>query len=262
MSSTQPLLSRKFDLLQVEVYPDRASMGLAAARFVSQAMLEHSKFAAETRMIFAAAPSQNEMLEALVATPDLDWSRVRGFHMDEYLGLSASHPASFRNFLNHKIFSRIGIAPEKLHLITGERTERPLLACLAYEELLKEYPVDILCAGIGENGHLAFNDPPVADFLDPVKIKIVRLDPTCRQQQVNDGCFPTIQDVPTHAFTLTVPALMAAPVACVVVPGPLKRAAVKGALFGPIDESNPATALRNHSGATLFLDRESGADLL
>ncbi|MFM7593163.1 MAG: glucosamine-6-phosphate deaminase, partial [Isosphaeraceae bacterium] len=246
----------------VEVYPDRPTMGRAAARFVADAMKAHAATAAETRMIFAAAPSQNEMLDALVADSSLDWSRVRGFHMDEYLGLAADHPASFRNFLNKKIFQKVGITPDKLHLIPGERTERPMMACLAYEELLRAYPVNILCAGIGENGHLAFNDPPVADFLDPVKIKLVRLDPVCRQQQVNDGCFPTIDVVPKHAFTLTVPALMAAPVACVVVPGPLKRAAVKGALFGPIDEQNPATFLRTHAGALLFLDRDSGADLI
>ncbi|MCY2934510.1 MAG: glucosamine-6-phosphate deaminase [Planctomycetota bacterium] len=268
MTPNTPLLSRKIDSLQVEVYPDRARMGQAAAEFVSQAMRRlaekrsaNAQFSNETRMIFAAAPSQNEMLGALVANPELDWSCVRGFHMDEYLGLAADHPASFRNFLQKKLFSQVGITPDKLHLIPGEQTGRPLLACLAYEELLREFPVDILCAGIGENGHLAFNDPPVADFLDPVKIKIVRLDPACRQQQVNDGCFESIQDVPKHAFTLTIPALLAAPVACIVVPGPLKRDAVRGALFGPIDESNPASALRRHPGARLFLDQDSGADL-
>lgn len=262
MSAVKPLVSRKIDELSVEVYPDRPSMGKAAAEFVAEAMRQHAAKHSETRMIFAAAPSQNEMLESLVADKSLDWSRVRGFHMDEYLGLSEGHPASFRRFLKEKIFDRVGIAADKLHLIPGERVERPLLACLAYEELLRSYPVDILCAGIGENGHVAFNDPPVADFLDPVKIKIVRLDPACRQQQVNDGCFASIDAVPTHAFTLTVPALMAAPTACIVVPGPLKRSAVKGALFGPVDESNPATILRRHKGARLFLDKDSGADLL
>ncbi|MFM1801795.1 MAG: Glucosamine-6-phosphate deaminase, partial [Planctomycetota bacterium] len=176
----EPIVRKTFDSLQVEVYPDRQSMGQAAAAFVASAMKKHAEETHETRMIFAAAPSQNEMLDALVADKSLDWSRVRGFHMDEYLGLSPDHSASFRNFLRKKIFDRVGISPEKLHLIPGERTERPLLACLGYEELLRTYPVDILCAGIGENGHLAFNDPPVADFLDPVKIKIVRLDPVCR----------------------------------------------------------------------------------
>jgi glucosamine-6-phosphate deaminase len=262
MSTAEPLVRRRFDDLDVEVYPDRASMGQAAAAFVAQAMKKRSAEAEEIRMIFAAAPSQNEMLDALAADDSLDWSRVRGFHMDEYLGLSADHPASFRRFLKEKIFDRVGIAPASLHLIPGERIERPLLACLAYEELLREYPVEILCAGVGENGHLAFNDPPVADFLDPVKIKIVRLDPGCRRQQVNDGCFPSIEAVPTHAFTLTIPALLAAPTACIVVPGPLKREAVKGALFGPIDESMPASILRRKPGARLFLDKDSGADLL
>ena len=258
----EPLVRRTIGALKVEVYPDRLSMGQAAGRFVAHALRQHAISHDETRMIFAAAPSQTQMLNALVTDFSIEWSRVRAFHMDEYLGLDANHSASFRNFLNLQIFKCVGIRPEKLHLIPGERTERPLLACLAYEELLRAYPVDILCAGIGENGHLAFNDPPVADFLDPVKIKIVRLDPICRQQQVNDGCFASINDVPTHAFTLTVPALLAAPVACIVVPGPLKRAAVKGALFGEITEANPASALRNHAGATLFLDQDSGADLL
>ncbi len=262
MSLAEPAVRRRFDELDVEVYPNRAAMGQAAAGFVAEAMRKRAAQADEVRMIFAAAPSQNESLAALAADRSLDWSRVRAFHMDEYLGLTASHPASFRRFLTEKIFAPAGIPAEKTHLIAGERTERPLLACLAYEELLRQYPVDILCAGIGENGHLAFNDPPVADFLDPVKIKIVRLDHACRRQQVNDGCFPSIEAVPTHAFTLTIPALLAAPVAAIVVPGPLKREAVRATLFGPIDESMPASILRRQRGAKLFLDVDSGADLL
>jgi glucosamine-6-phosphate deaminase len=262
MSLAEPVVRRRFDELEVEVYPNRSAMGQAAASFVAAAMKQRASEAEEVRMIFAAAPSQNEMLASLVSDSSLDWSRVRAFHMDEYLGLAADHPASFRRFLNEKIFAPAGISPSKLHLIPGERTERPLLACLGYEEILRTYPVDILCAGIGENGHLAFNDPPVADFLDPVKIKIVRLDHACRRQQVNDGCFATIDDVPTHAFTLTIPALLAAPVACIVVPGPLKRDAVKASLFGPITESMPASILRQQRGAKLFLDADSGADLI
>lgn len=262
MSLPEPVVRRRIDELEVEVYPNRAAMGQAAAAFVAAAMKRRLAQADEIRMIFAAAPSQNEMLASLAADKSLEWSRVRAFHMDEYLGLAASHPASFRRFLTEKIFEPAGIGADKLHLIPGERTERPLMACLAYEELLRSYPVDILCAGIGENGHLAFNDPPVADFLDPVMIKIVRLDHACRRQQVNDGCFPSIDDVPTHAFTLTIPALLAAPVACIVVPGPLKREAVKSSLFGPIEEAMPASILRRQRGARLFLDTDSGADLL
>jgi glucosamine-6-phosphate deaminase len=130
---------------------------------------------------------------------------------------------------------------------------------LLYESLLLANPTDIVCAGIGENGHLAFNDPPVADFLDPVKVKPVRLDHACRVQQVNDGCFATLDDVPKHAYTLTVPALLAAPIVSLCVPGPLKAKAVRATLRDAIDESCPATALRKHAGAVLHIDRESAA---
>ena len=144
-----------------------------------------------------------------------------------------------------------------MRLIPGERCDRPLQTCLAYEDMLLAEPTDIVCAGIGENGHLAFNDPPVADFLDPVKVKVVRLDQACRAQQFHDGCFDRIEDVPTHAFTLTIPALLAAPHLSVVVPGPRKANAVLTTLRGPISEACPATALRRHPGATLYLDRDA-----
>jgi glucosamine-6-phosphate deaminase len=144
-----------------------------------------------------------------------------------------------------------------LRLIPGEQTDRPLHTCLAYEDRLLAEPPDIVCAGIGENGHLAFNDPPVADFLDPVLVKVVRLDGPCRAQQVNDGCFERLADVPTHGYTLTIPALMRAPVVSVIVPGPRKANAVLTTLQGPITEACPATALRRHPGAKLYLDADS-----
>ncbi len=147
-------------------------------------------------------------------------------------------------------------------LDSGEQTESPLQTCLAYEKLLRSEPTDIVCAGIGENGHLAFNDPPVADLLDPVLIKVVRLDTACRTQQLNDGCFDRIEDVPTHAYTLTVPALLAAPVVSVVVPGPRKAEAVLATLRGPIGEACPASALRRHAEAILHLDRDSARYVL
>ena len=156
------------------------------------------------------------------------------------------HPASFRRYLNEHLFRLVGLPAESVHLIPGEATERPLQTCLDYEAQLLAEPPDIVCAGIGENGHLAFNDPPVADFLDPVHIKVVRLDELCRKQQVNDGCFDQLADVPTHAYTLTVPALLKAPELFVVVPGTRKANAVLGTLRGPIQESCPASALRNH----------------
>jgi glucosamine-6-phosphate deaminase len=177
--------------------------------------------------------------------------------MDEYLGVTADHPVSFRRYLQERLFGLVGLAPEQLKLIAGEQVERPLRTCLAYEDSLKAAPPDIVCAGIGENGHLAFNDPPVADFLDPVLVKVVKLDPACRGQQVNDGCFERLADVPTHAYTLTIPALVSAPHVSVVVPGARKANAVLTTLRGPISEACPASVLRRHKGAKLYLDREA-----
>ncbi len=207
--------------------------------------------------MFAAAPSQDEFLAGLVARQEIDWTRVVAFHMDEYLGIGADHPVSFRRYLQEHLFRLVDMGADRLRLIPGERAERPLRTCLEYEDLLLAGPTDIVCAGIGENGHLAFNDPPVADFLDPVLVKVVRLDAACRNQQLNDGCFERIDDVPTHAYTMTIPALLRAPVVSVVVPGPRKANAVLNVLKGPIGEACPATALRHHPGARLFLDREA-----
>jgi glucosamine-6-phosphate deaminase len=245
------------DSLQVQVFEDRAAAGRAAADDVCQAIQEHQRAAGRAIVIFAAAPSQNEFLAGLVASKEIDWSRVVGFHMDEYLGVGADHPASFRRYLQERLFGLVGLERDRLRLIPGEQTDRPLQTCLEYEDRLLGEPVDIVCAGIGENGHLAFNDPPVADFLDPVLVKVVRLDQACRSQQLHDGCFEEIEEVPTHAYTLTIPALLKAPSVSVVVPGPRKANAVLTALRGPISESCPASVLRRHPGATLYLDREA-----
>ncbi|MFO0908265.1 MAG: 6-phosphogluconolactonase [Isosphaeraceae bacterium] len=262
MSVPAPIRSFQVDQLRVAVYEDRAQMGRAAASAVAAAIATRQAAANRVNVVFAAAPSQNEFLETLGSDPAIDWSRVHGFHMDEYLGLGPEHPASFRRYLHEHIFRKVGLSGDRLHLIPGEQAERPLATCLAYEDLLRAEPTDIVCAGIGENGHLAFNDPPVADFLDPVLIKVVRLDHECRVQQVHDGCFASIDDVPTHAFTLTVPALLKAPVVSVVVPGPRKADAVRATLQGPIAETCPASALRRHPGAVLYLDRESARHVL
>lgn len=257
MSTPKPSRCFTVDQLRVEVYETRAQMGQAAAQAVAAAMISRIEAERQVRMVFAAAPSQDEVLAGLVATQGIDWSRVTAFHMDEYLGLGPDHLASFRRYLNEHLFRLVGLPAESVHLIPGEETERPLKTCLDYEAQLLAEPPDIVCAGIGENGHLAFNDPPVADFLDPVLIKVVRLDELCRKQQVNDGCFDRLADVPTHAYTLTVPALLKAPELFVVVPGTRKANAVLGTLRGPIQESCPASALRRHPGAVLYLDRDS-----
>ncbi len=256
---SRPIAEFAVDKLRVVVHDDRGAMGRAAAEFVAGTIAARQAGAGRANVIFAAAPSQDEFLETLAEPGRVDWSRVVAFHMDEYLGLGADHPASFRKYLREHLFDRVGLAGDRLRLIPGEDARRPLATCLAYEALLNASPTDVVCAGIGENGHLAFNDPPVADFLDPVKIKPVRLDHVCRVQQVNDGCFASIDDVPMHAYTLTVPALLSAPVVSLCVPGPRKAEAVRAALRGPIAESCPASALRRHPGAVLFLDRASAA---
>ena len=186
---------------------------------------------------------------------DLDFGRINAFHMDEYVGLSLQDSQSFATYLTEHLF---GKAPfHCVHLIPA--TEEIPTACAAYTQLLKENPPDVVCMGIGENGHIAFNDPPVADFADPETIKPVELDAICRMQQVHDKCFATLDDVPKYALTLTVPALMSAKHLICTVPGPTKAAAVRAMLTGPIGEVCPATALRRHADAAMFLDADSAS---
>jgi glucosamine-6-phosphate deaminase len=250
------------DRLRVEIHPDRSSSGRAAghaaAEFLRQSLADAPP--ASPRLLLAAAPSQNEMLQTLVReTLAFDWSRVDIFHMDEYLGLAPDHPASFRRYLRERILDRLPLSHDRIHLIPGESADEPLAICLNYERLLKQSPIDLVCAGIGENGHLAFNDPPVADFHDPVGMKVVRLDEACRAQQVHDGCFPSLDAVPRHAYTLTIPRLLSARSLVVTVPGLRKAQAVRDALLGPIAEACPASILRTHPNATLYLDREAAS---
>lgn len=259
MPSPRPLREFSVDALRVKVFENRAAMGRAAALDTASVLTRRIAAAGRVNVIFAAAPSQDELLRELIVAEGIDWSKVAAFHMDEYLGITPDHPASFRRYLREHLFDRVAIPAEHLHLIPAEQSERPLRICLDYEDTLRADPVDLVCAGIGENGHLAFNDPPVADFADPLAVKVVRLDETCRAQQVNDGGFLTLDDVPRHAYTLTIPALLAAPALTVVVPGPRKAEAVRRTLGEPMAEACPATALRRHVGAVLYLDRESAA---
>lgn len=239
--------------LVVQVYETRVDLGTAAAIQVSAKIKELLEKHDMVRMIFAAAPSQNEFFEMLKRDSEIDWTRVVSFHMDEYIGLEPNAPQSFGVFLKEKLFDEV--KPGTVHLMDSSRDVNDEL--LRYEKLMQEEEIDIVCLGIGENGHLAFNDPPVADFNDPKLIKVVKLDEVCRQQQVNDGCFATIEDVPTHAITLTIPTLMSGNHLFCIVPGPTKRQAVKGVLEGPISTENPATILRRHPSCILFLDKES-----
>ncbi len=263
MSELLPIKTFQVDSLECRVFETRSDLGQAASAHVAAILLEKlGSGSEEVRIAFAAAPSQDEFLSSLAARRDIDWSKIVAFHMDEYLGIGAAHPASFRRYLRERLFSLVGIGDDRRRLIPGELTESPLRVCLAYEEALRSAPPHLVCAGIGENGHLAFNDPPTADFADPLWVKVVKLDKACREQQLHDGCFESINDVPTHAYTLTLPALLAAEKLSVVVPGPRKADAILAALEGPIDEACPASALRTHEGAVLFLDRDSAAKVV
>ena len=244
------------DLLKVNVYSSRDEMGAAAAADVKAAILRALAKKDTINMIFAAAPSQNEVLANLASDKEIPWGRVNAFHMDEYVGLDKDAPQGFGNFLNRAIF---GIAPFKsVNYIDISATDREK-ECERYSKLLREYPVDIVVLGIGENGHIAFNDPPFADFEDEKLVKSVKLDEVCRNQQVNDGCFAKLSDVPTHALTLTVPALMAGKELYCIVPAKTKAKAVLETLNGEITPACPASVLRTHKCATLYLDPDSSS---
>ena len=194
--------------------------------------------------------------EVLTSLTGLDWSRVTLFHMDEYLGISDQHPASFRRFLREHVVRRV--KPKTCHYLAGDAPE-PIQECDRYAGLLRAQPIDLCCLGIGENGHVAFNDPPVADFNDPRAVKIVKLDEACRRQQVGEGAFPNFDAVPQYALTLTIPTLCAAKRLICVVPERRKAQAVKDALRGPMPTTCPASILRRQPHATLYLDAESAS---
>ncbi len=245
------------DQLHIRTFPTRAEMGRAAGEHAARAIAAAIAARGAARIILASAPSQDETLATLIAAP-IDWSRVTIFHMDEYLGLPADHPQTFRAYQRQNVLSRL--QPAAFHGIAGESPDAAA-ECTRYAALLAAAPIDVCCLGIGENGHLAFNDPPVANFTDPQLVKIVELDAACRRQQVNDGCFPTFDAVPTHALTLTIPALMSARTLVCSVPGPRKAAAVRATVLGPITTQCPATAMRHHADATLYIDTEAAAAL-
>lgn len=231
----------KQDKLVVEIYENRTLMGEVAAKDIKAKIAELLTQKQEVNMIFAAAPSQNDVLKSLVEDKEIEWNRVNAYHMDEYIGLDKDAPQGFGNFLKAHIF---GLVPFKSVNYIDITTTNPEQEAERYGKLLEENPTDIVIMGIGENGHIAFNDPPVADFNDTKWVKPVKLDEICRQQQVNDGCFATIDDVPTHAMTLTVPTLVKAPYLFCIVPAPTKATAVYETLNGSIDEHCPASILR------------------
>lgn len=246
------------DLLRVRVFSSRAEMGSCCAKEAAAYLRELLQHKDTVNVMFAAAPSQNEVLETL-RNEDIDWTRVNAFHMDEYIGLPADHPAGFGNFLRRSIFDHLPF--RAVHFLNGAAPDAKE-ECRRYGMLLKNHPLDICLLGVGENGHIAFNDPPTADFQDADTVKIVELEHTCRMQQVHDGCFPHLEDVPTHAMTVTIPALLHASRMYCAVPSQTKAPAVHAMLNGPIHTGCPASVLRRHPSASLYLDQAAASQWL
>ena len=242
--------------LNVYVYESRRKMGEAAASAVAAELRRLIAERGRAVGVFASAPSQNEFLAALVAAEGIDWPRVTGFHLDEYLGMDEHAPQSFRRFLVERLVSKVPLG--EFRGLRGEAADGDAEA-ERYARLLAEDPPRFAVLGVGENGHLAFIDPPFCDFDDPAAVKVVELDEVCRRQQVNDGAFATIEEVPRRALSLTIPTIMAVPKLFAVVPGPAKRDAIKAAVEGPIATSCPASILRRHEDAHLFIDRDSAS---
>ncbi len=251
-----PLRTLTADDLQVEIYPSRREAGRRSAAAAAEAIGQAIAARGRAVVLFASAPSQQEVLEELIARDDIDWPRVIGLHVDEYVGARETDAHSFRKFLIDRLADKVPIGA--FHGIRGEAEDWEA-ECLRYGKLLEEFSPDVALLGIGENGHLAFNDPPVADFDDPAAVKRVELDRRCREQQVHDGMFPRLEDVPRYALTVTLPPILRVPRLVVTVPGPTKQEAVRATLRDPISTACPATALRRHSGALLVLDQDAAA---
>jgi len=245
------------DKLNVKIYSGRPELGAAAAEILTAKISELLNTKEYINIIFASAPSQNEFLAELLHK-NIEWNRINAFHMDEYVGLHPDAPQGFGNFLKDRLFSKVNC--REVHYLNGN-ADSVQDECRRYSDLLIKYPTDIVCLGIGENTHLAFNDPHVADFNDPEIVKVVDLDQDCRTQQVNDGCFATIDDVPTHALTITMPALFKSTFAYAIVPGKFKANAIYHTINSDISELYPSTILRRHDHAVLFIDEDSASKL-
>jgi len=252
------MLSFKAGNAKVEVYPDAVSMGNAAARAVAEAIKEIEMHHETINVIFATGASQLDMLDALTRMKDLPWNKVRGFHMDEYIGLSIQHPASFRRYLREKLADKAPM--QEFNEVDGTTSDAEAFS-LQYAAKLSTAKPQLCLMGIGENGHLAFNDPGVADFNDPADVKVVQLDQMCREQQAAEGWFASAAEVPERAITITIPALLRVPRLIVSVPGSRKAHIVRRSLTEAISIDCPATILRTHSDATIYLDEASAAEL-
>jgi glucosamine-6-phosphate deaminase len=246
------------DRLKIEIHQDTASAGNAAAEASARAIHELKQKNERLAVIFATGASQLAMLDALIARVDVPWKEIEGFHLDEYVGISESHPASFRRYLRERLTQRVPMG--RFFEIQGDAPD-PETVCRQYAQRLQAARPQLCLLGIGENGHLAFNDPAEANFEDPLDVKIVDLDTECREQQVAEGWFSGLKEVPSQAITVTIPALMRVPRLIVSVPGARKAAVMRRTVEEAISTACPATILRHHPDATVYLDRNSAAEL-
>lgn len=258
-SATSSTRTFTVDQLRVQVAPNRAELGQQAALAAADTIRALQQTQDFINIIFASAPSQNEFLTALAQKTGIDWARIRAFHMDEYIGLPADAPQTFGRYLKQQLFDKVPI--REVFYLDGNAHDTQQ-ECLRYSALLDQYPTDIICMGIGENCHIAFNDPHVADFHDTALVKQVELDLASRMQQVHDACFESLEQVPTHALTLTIPALLRAHHLFCMVPAAQKAEAINHTLVDSISETYPSTILRNHAMATLFIDTDSARTFL
>lgn len=247
----------KKENLAVRIFTDETSAGKGSADFVAQHLNNAIQAKGYATLILATGASQFAFIEAL-KTLQVDWSKITVFHLDEYKGLPETHPASFRKYLKERILDIV--KPFQVHYINGDAKDIDR-EIAGYEELLKAATVDVACIGIGENGHIAFNDPEVADFNDPALVKIVQLDDISRRQQLGEGWFSTLEEVPKEAISLTIPAIMRCKVISCMVPDKRKANAVYNTLNAEISTACPATILRRHPHAVLFLDKNSASQL-
>ena len=251
-----PSKTFQVDDLPVRVYASQNDLSQDAARIVQSIFAESIRERGAAFAIMATGNSQIRFLDELIKLGGVDWSKVTLFHMDEYLGLDANHPACFRRYMRERVASRVH--PKAFHYLEGD-ADQPLNECARYADLLQAQEIDLCCLGVGENGHLAFNDPHVADFEDPWAVKLVSLDLACRQQQVNEGHFPGVDQMPRYAYTLTIPTLCAVRKIVCIAPEKRKATAVHGALRETVSTNCPASYLRTQSRAVMLIDTDSAA---
>ncbi len=244
--------------MKIDVAKDTNEMARRAAACAAEAIREAIAERGAARIIVATGASQFGFLQALTATPGIDWSRVTGFHLDEYVGLPVSHPASFRNYLRKRFVGAVPMPLMRFNEVNGEASDLAV-ECCRLKALLNEAPIDVACVGIGENGHLAFNDPP-ADFETSDSFLVVDLDEACRRQQVGEGWFATLDDVPKQALSMSIPQIMKSKRIVCTVPDARKADAVNRAVKGPVTNRCPASILQRHPECAVFLD-PAAADL-